>query len=237
MEKISLYGFGVVFDKDSSRGVLRAGGSTGEKRGCIDSFSSAARLRLRLALLRYFVPSCYRVAVTLTLPWHVPCWSAVMSDFREVIHRFRTYWVRRFPDRSSIFRVELQKRGAPHLHMVSWHCSSDGDLSSSYFILWYDSLLRDLRGGSYSDFARYGVKVDLLPNVIASIRYLCDHSSKSKQAQLGYKGKQWGILGKRNFLSSFGYTVYLGERRLIVLRRWLRRLTRFRVKASVSSVT
>ena len=198
MGNARIYDCGVLFDKELRRGVVSSVGATGVKRGCIDSFSSAARLRLRIALLRYCLEGGFRVGVTLTLPWSVSDWSLVMSDFRAVMHRFRVYWLRRFPDSAAIFRVELQKRGAPHLHMVSWHLRRDEDLASAYFNLWYDSLLRDLRGGSYSDFARHGVKVDLLPNVIASIRYLCDHASKGKQAQLGYKGKQWGILGKSN---------------------------------------
>ena len=228
MRKVLIYENGVEVVKEIGR-VSSSGSVTGCPRGCIDSFSYSARLRLRLALLRYFLPGGFRVGVTLTLPWSVSDWSAVMGDFRSVMHRFRVYWLRRFKDCGAIFRVELQRRGAPHLHMVAWHRKGTLNLSEQYFALWYDSLLRDLRGGSYSDFARYGVKVDTLPNVIASIRYLCDHASKSKQAQLGYRGKQWGILGKASLRVSTGEPFSLSDRQFVLLGRWLRRLTRFRV--------
>lgn len=233
MVKVSMFDCGLVFDKPHLP-VVKSGpnGVTGSPRGCIDGFSYGSRLRLRLALIRYSLPFGTRVGVTLTLPWKVNDWSLVMSDFKEVLHRFRVYWLRRFPDCASVYRVELQKRGAPHLHLVSWHkLPLPADLTDCYFRLWFDSLRHDLRGGSFSDFARRGVVVDLVPNVIGAIRYLCDHSSKRKQAQLGYKGKQWGILGKSNLVTSAGYGLEFSERDIVLLKRFLRRLSRFRVKA------
>ena len=228
---ISLYDCGVVL---SSKNHVKSTGVVGGgvPRGCIDGFSSAARLRLRLALLRYKLDGGSRVGVTLTLPWCVSDWSLCMGDFREVMHRFRVYWLRRFPSDGAIFRVELQRRGAPHVHLVAWHkYPFPADLNDRYFRLWFDSLLGDLRGGSFSDFARHGVRVDPCPNVIASIRYLCDHGSKRKQAQLGYKGKQWGILGKSNLREYGGLSFELTDREMVLLSRFLRRLSRFRVRA------
>ena len=29
------------------------------------------------------------------------------------------------------------------------------------------------------------------------MRYLCDHATKCKELQLGYKGKQWGIINRK----------------------------------------
>lgn len=233
MARIDLYDCGCVLNDGGRFRPSRSspvGG--GVPRGKIEGFSSASRLRLRLALLRYKLDNGSRVGVTLTLPWVVSDWSAVMSDFREVMHRFRVYWLRMFPDCGCVFRVELQKRGAPHVHMVAWHkLPFPSDLSDRYFRLWFDSLSRDLRGGSFSDFARHGVRIDSCPNVIASIRYLCDHASKKKQAQLGYKGKQWGILGKANLRAYGGFSFELNEREFVLFRRFLRRLCRFRVKS------
>lgn len=231
MSTIQLFDYGLLFPKEKRLKISSTGrGVTGCVRGSIDSFSYASRLRLRMALLRYRLPSGVRVGITLTLPWVVSDWPKVMVDFREVLHRFRVYWLRRFPDCGSIYRVELQKRGAPHLHMVSWHrLPLPPDLVDIYFSLWFDSMLHDLRGGSYSDFARRGVVVDTLPNVIASIRYLCDHASKRKQAQLGYRGKQWGIYGKSNLVQFCGLPLDFTEREFVLLKRFLRRVTRFRV--------
>lgn len=232
MEKVSVLPYGVVLSMNKGRVVSSGVVGGGEKRGVISRFSSAARLRLRLALLRLFLLFGRRVGVTLTLPWHCEDWSSVMGDFRDVMHRFRVGFLRRFKGEACIYRVELQRRGAPHVHMVSWHhLPLPPDLVDRYFLLWFDSLKRDLRGGSYSDFAVRGVKVDMHINTVGAIRYLCDHESKSKQAQLGYPGKQWGIIGRSFLVEDAGIPVDISDSHLVLLKRFLRKVSRFRVKA------
>lgn len=226
---IRLFEFGILRPK-GSQGVRNenCGSVTGEKRKTIKKFSYDSRLRMRLALLTGDVKGCRRIGVTLTLPWPVVD-SSVMDDFKDVMHRFRVAWLRAFPSSACVFRVELQQRGAPHVHMISWHSFPFSPyLSDTYFLLWFRAV-RDLRGASYSDFARFGVRVDNVPNIGAAMRYLCDHATKKKQAQLGYKGKQWGILGRANFSFSLGISLPLGERETVLLLRQLRRLSRFRV--------
>lgn len=233
MKVVRLYGIGCSLEEGRFSSSLGNGGgsATGEKRGEIRGFSFASRLRLRQALLSCSLDGGTRVGVTLTLPWVVRDWSCVMDDFRQVMHRFRVYFFRRFPSSGAIFRVELQRRGAPHVHMVSFHrLPLPDDLSSRYFALWLDSLRGDLRGGSLSAFARRGVVVDTDLNFIGVVRYLCDHASKRKQAQLGYKGKQWGILGKANLRFSSGFPFEISDREFVLLSRFLRRLGRFRVR-------
>ena len=45
-----------------------------------------------------------------------------------------------------------------------------------------------------------GVLVQWLDNSTdGAIHYLCDHATKHKQAQLGWVGRQWGIVNRRNF--------------------------------------
>lgn len=229
---VKLYQEGVDLSRPKGR-ILSAckNGATGQKRGSICGFSFSARLRLRLALLTSFIPGFQRFAITLTLPWVVDDWSVCMADFRRVLHCFRVYWVRAFPGCSAIFRVELQRRGAPHLHMIAFHPSGVG-LPDKYFLLWFNALGRNLRGGSFSDFARFGVKVDLSPNGIAAVRYLCDHTSKKKQAQLGYQGKQWGILGRANLARITPDNLDLSDSETVRLLRLLRKITRFHLSRS-----
>ena len=227
MREIRLYGVGVNLGKKPVKVAFKGGG----RRGKIGSFSSASRLRLRSALLSLRLLGGVRVGVTLTLPWHIDDWTSAMDDFRSVMHRFRVAWLRRFPNCGCIYRVELQVRGAPHVHLVSWHYADTlAELPEAYFTLWLNAV-QDMRGGSLSSFARRGVCVDSRMDLIGSIRYLCDHGSKRKQAQLGYKGKQWGILGLANLSRWQGFPLEVSEREFLLLSRFLRRLSRFRVKA------
>ena len=75
------------------------------------------------------------------------------------------------------------------------------EISREVFDLWLRSLNGFLGGGSLLAFSRHGVKVERLADRDAMFRYISDHASKSKQAQLGYQGKQWGYI-KKSLLSS-----------------------------------
>lgn len=228
MVKIKVYDRGLLVQKE--KGIKAFNGGSVEKRGRIVGFSSSARRRLREVMLTSYCPTASNlVGITLTLPW-VDYGSDVMEDFKAVNQRFQVYWLRRFGRScAAVYRVELQVRGVPHLHLMAWH-DDISDLSAVYFDLWYKALLGDLRGGLYGDFARFGVRVDTAVNYDGVVRYLAEHTSKAKQAQLGYRGKQWGILGRHNLRRYDGLSLDLTEWEMVRLLRVLRKITRFRVK-------
>lgn len=229
MESLSIYDNGVMF---STGKVSCANKTPSVKRGGIKSFSYSSRLRLRSFLLCWHVPERERFCITLTLPWHMDSWSSVMDDFKNVVHRFRVSWLRLFPGDGLVYRVELQRRGAPHLHIVAFHSEcSLSDLHDKYFLLWHRALQSDLRGGDYYYFYKHGVKVEAVKSNVAVIRYMCDHASKSKQAQLGYLGKQWGVLGRVNFRKNDSESFVFPREFDIFLRRHLSKAVRFRVKS------
>ena len=88
-----------------------------------------------------------------------------------------------------------------------------------------------MRGGSLEAFVKHGVSVDYIRSHGAMLRYICDHATKAKQAQLGYQGKQWGYLNRKNFveLPPIKFEGLQG-RALVLFNRQLQRLCRFRVK-------
>lgn len=194
-------------------------------RSKISSFSSSSRLRMRKFLVSNFVPNSYQVGITLTLPWK---WDNLyLDDFKLVVHRFRVSWLRKFPNSGAVYRVELQQRGAPHLHIIAWH--DHLDLFDDYFEMWL-SAIQSMRGGSLCHFMLRGVKVDENLNTQAVFRYLSDHSSKCKVCQLGYKGKQWGVWGQSNFRRYIPFSFDLDDRQLVLLNRYLSKINRFRIR-------
>lgn len=191
-----------------SRSVLNNLGFLPSKRSKILTFSKSSRRRMRDFMLRYSVPDMVRCGVTLTLPWQTQNFDSSLKnfevdylfEFEKVVHRFRVYWLRRFPDCGCVYRVELQQRKVPHLHLISFHRFEDLPfLKDEYFRLWFLALQKILYGGKLSSFFKYGVDLDTQLSSVRALQYLSDHSSKSKQAQLGYKGKQWGVWGLDNF--------------------------------------
>lgn len=177
------------------------------KRGAIRGFSRHSRLRLRDSLASAFLESSDTFGITLTVPWkETPCGasSCVLRLYRECFNRFTVSFKRRFPFSACIFRHELQRRKMPHCHLVFFMASADqkegegiAGVRKEVFSLWLRALNGFLGGGSLLAFSRHGVKVDYLGNQDAMFRYICDHTSKSKQAQLGYKGKQWGYINRK----------------------------------------
>ena len=197
-----------ICDSILSRSTLNNLGFLPSNRSKILTFSKSSRRRMRDFMLRYSVPDMVRCGVTLTLPWKTQNYDSslknfevdYLSEFEKVVHRFRVSWLRRFPDCGCVYRVELQQRKVPHLHLISFHRFEDLPfLKDDYFRLWFLALQKILYGGKLSSFVKYGVDLDTQLSSLRALQYLSDHSSKSKQAQLGYKGKQWGVWGLDNF--------------------------------------
>ena len=80
-------------------------------------------------------------------------------------------------------------------------------------------------------FDKYGVDVDSLrENKANAMRYVCDHASKRKQAQLGWEGRQWGVIGGKNLVKDKAITHDFSERASLIYYRLVSRLVRYRVR-------
>jgi len=120
------------------------------------------------------------------------------GQWREIWKRFRMKLLRR--GLAMIWRVELQKRKMPHVHAAVFAPAGlAGEAWGWVQADWLESLPKEnasLPGamthavhvkGPYSD-------VEQSPRWLA---YLTGHASKKKKDQLGWEGKQWGIVGKK----------------------------------------
>lgn len=185
-----------------------------------------------------------------------------LREFPDTLRRFTIYFQRRFPQSGFIWRVELQQRGAPHLHCVAYLHQSDyalqadlpptpnqGRVARDYVrcidlyydiaYLWCKSVFETAFIGSPIEFEHWfdnqsqgnGLNIQTLPSTSSALRYICDHASKRKQAQLGYRGRQWGLCGRRRFVQSSGERVLSeGDARIIKANRVLRKLRRYRIR-------
>lgn len=176
-------------------------------RSRISNFSSHARLRLREALAKSDIPGCEKYGLSFSLPWRnlpVDC----CDQYRRLFNIFGVNFRRTFPSSAVIFRHELQRRKAPHCHMVLYlgltdRVSSFDLLRDKLSNLWVSALdVVGYYGGSRSSAMAYSCHLEPLDNLPSLFRYVCDHTSKSKQAQLGYQGKQWGYLNRKLLIGS-----------------------------------
>jgi len=207
-------------------------------RGEISGFSKHSRLRLRKVLISTrSKDDLPRWDLTLTVPGEVISPDA----WRELFHLFQVK-VNRIGS-GLIWRIELQERQQPHLHILLF---ADDKNASLVKVAWEQSV-RSL--GEYDHIIKTGKNQGQVMHCSSRMalpgadshcaclkeddggygwfRYLADHTSKTKQAQMGWQGRQWGIIGKR-YLSKNGFTekFELEDKEVIVITRWIKRLTR-----------
>lgn len=164
----------------------------------ISRFSSASRRRLReiLATARPIEDGCSPYGLCLTIPGDIRTPDEVRELWRDWIdHHFIRYF--KMP---MIWRIELQTRRQAHWHIVVW---------SKDFVRVFElaedwkrtvrSKFGPFKEATEYGFEEYGVKVQPLGSASESgvIGYLADHTSKHKQSQLGWVGRQWGVVNRR----------------------------------------
>lgn len=89
---------------------------SGGKRGAVLGFSGGCRRRLLLKMARLDVRGRLPLFLTLTYPAGFPDCGTARRHRRSLEKRLG----RRFPGLCWVWRLELQKRGAPHFHILLW---------------------------------------------------------------------------------------------------------------------
>jgi len=88
----------------------------GGKRGKITKFSKASRRRLLYTIARIKRDAKLPMFVTLTYPDKFPSPGQSKRHLKIFLQRLK----REFPKAGLIWKLEPQKRGAPHYHMIIW---------------------------------------------------------------------------------------------------------------------
>lgn len=184
----------------------------GKKRGSVDGFSAASARRLRQFLATH-VGEGITFALSLTFPFDLS-----PEEFRRRFHRFCVRCPYPF-----VWRVELTKRKRPHVHIVGWSSNGVWGVCEIQNIWWDIAEAYIYRGGE-----EHSCVVELLRGA-DWFKYLACHSSKHKQEQLGWLGRQWGVV-RRGLLVDTGKVVALRRDQTMKVLRVVRRLARCRLQ-------
>ena len=171
-------------------------GSRGLKRGKITTMSSKASGRLRHWLLTQYCPKGQLWDVTLTIPGEV-----TPEEWDKLKRRIFKQWER--AGFAVVWRVELQKRGTPHLHCVVW-TPADMPMEKRnrlLYVSWWECLPEEKRfsAGAWKHAAHVKGPYTDIEQSPKWLAYVAAHASKRKKEQLGWKGKQWGIINRSLF--------------------------------------
>lgn len=174
-------------------------------KGDITRFSSASARRLREVLATAHPRKGDHIPYGFTFT--IPGSSLNDDEVRRLWHIFVVKWKRsfRFP---MVWRIELQKKSRlqAHWHCVVWIPRSGSGCSSDAFAvqieMFWIRLIRDflppLSAKTDFGFDKHGVQFRRIDDSTPSgvIGYLCDHTSKHKASQLGWRGRQWGVVNR-----------------------------------------
>lgn len=190
----------------------------GGKRGRIRGYSAASRrrlLRLMASVDRNAVG--LPLFVTLTYP---AVWSPDPERWKRDLDTFLKRLQRRFPKVAVIWKLEPQKRGAPHYHLVIFGVS----YIDRYWLrqAWYEIVgsddLRHLQAGTQVKRVKSWRGVGAYAS-----KYLGKVGDEANFPE--YAGRWWGFVG-RNFLPVVWYAQRLDLGPFYVMRRVLRRYLR-----------
>lgn len=241
LPSVSYYSHGV---QTYAPADFKGNGGRGGKRGKITDFSLPSRKRLRETLLTLTGhPGQVPFSFTGTIP------GGVISEkqYRGLHKRFKDRLEKMGAD--LIWRIELQQRGQPHLHGLGYAYQHGPDRLhlSDVQEAWEDavrslgpgSMPRKLDDGREVVFeygnpmqiagaADHCVEIEWNTGECLSnwFRYCADHASKGKQAQLGWVGRQWGVINRKAFLRASSRVQPLFWCQWHPMMRMIHRLTR-----------
>lgn len=171
------------------------------KRGQVMGFSNASRRR-QMRTFASLDKSVLPLFVTLTYPLE---FSVDYRDWKIHLDRFAKAFHRKFPDGALIWRLEPQKRGAPHYHMFLYGVVYTGENRAWIADTWYrvvgsEDIKHHRRGsdvqkikswnGAMSYASKYAAKVQDVPAQ--------DDKSDGERVDWSLVGRWWGIRYRDN---------------------------------------
>lgn len=262
-DTISIYARGVKTKGYTPRSLQGKPEGSGGDRGVIAGWSKNSRRRLRDWLLVNQPVGGVVIAATLTVPGE----PLNPDDWRKLMKLLTTKLIR--AKVGLVWRLELQKRGMPHLHCLAVPAPQshtrqrrrrargvEDSLPSTHLGLWLKWTWLDLIDTLPQSSGRVyieGLGVIEVESASRShlvgarehavdlsedegdrwYRYLCDHTTKSKQEQIAtWQGfRHWGIIYRDAFIEvAPSEVINLPRRQYSAYYRQLRKLSRRRIR-------
>ena len=181
-------------------------------RGEIKEFSRRSRLRLAQKLLSFV--ELPRYMITLTYPDEYPSTSVA----KEHLHTFLIYLQRQ--GLAGCWKLEYQKRGAPHFHLLVW--GEVEDLSS--FRLWVSETWYRIVGSDDLKHLKAGTRVDFLRDPKEVIRYVLKYVVKDEGGVPDSNpGRFWGFFNREKLPEKFLVSLELSYSEWVKIKRYVRK--------------
>lgn len=160
----------------------------GGRRGTVTGFSRQSRRRM-LNLLNQVPTEAHKKAlfITLTYPSEYPADDVA----KQHLDTFSKRIARKWPQAAFVWRIEAQKRGAPHFHLLVYGVEfiPKAWLSRS----WYEIV-----GSQDEKHLRAGTQVAYCHTIRQVLHYASKYAAKETEDVRTIEGRQWGVKGRAN---------------------------------------
>ncbi len=206
-------------------GIRPSGGSGGGLRGPITGFSRESRMRLLKAVCKLSIVPENCLFMTLTYPAEFPDdVETINAHFAAFVKRLR----RAFPDVSGYAKIEPQKRGAPH-----WHLLLMGERFSRAKLesvrRWTARAWYEVVGSGDARHLRAGTQVKVAQGVKGTLAYLCKYLGKECSG-LPAGMRYWRVINSAALPRSEAVKVELSDAQGVRMKRLLRKLIRSKAR-------
>lgn len=185
--------------------------SFGGKRGKIKNFSAKSARRLRAFIFSLLYPARYMITLTYPLDFPAP------KEAKKHLRVFVQALLRRFGD-GVVWKLEPQKRGAPHFHLLFWTKYEDVKALRKWVSQkWFEIV----NSGDEKHF-KAGTRVDVLDSKKKIFLYVSKYVAKVENTAWEEPGRFWGKAGKLP-VAPTSDLIYLARQEYIQLRRLIRR--------------
>lgn len=200
----------------------------GGKRGEITEFSRAARRRLLHLLNSLNKNKINTLPLFLTLTYPAE-FSSDPRTWKRHLDNFRARMRRKFGRFPAVWRLEFQKRGAPHFHLMLFLEKAPSDLYEFVSRSWYEVV-----GSNDLKHLAAGTNVQQVRSWRGVMSYAAKYMGKLEQLAPGVQspGKFWGTWNKGDLPREFE-EIPVSKPEAISVRRIYRKLSGVRPREAI----
>jgi len=229
--QVTLYDGGCVIEARRER-IVTGRVYGGGLRGKVNTFSSASRRRLMRLIGIVDQREATPLFVTLTYPGDWP------KDSRVWKRQFDNFWKRlerKFGDVGCVWKLEAQRRGAPHFHLLVW------GLSYVPLLEWISQAWYEVVGSGDLRHLRAGTQVQELRSWHGVMSYASKYLGKvdyelPKDGGWENVGRFWGVRGAPNIPWASPEVVSGTDRQIVRVMRALRHAVPKRKRARLANL-
>jgi hypothetical protein len=160
-------------------------------RSKITSFSDKSQLRIKKLFARVRM-STYSHVLFVTLTWHYGH-ESIEGSYYDILNVFLQRLRDNFSTIDYIWRLEFQKRGAPHFHIVLLFRSKLSRHQYSVFKKWIMKSWHEIADPKSRKHEEYGCMIAIANDYKQAFFYLSKYCCKeSAAAEKSYSGRRWG---------------------------------------------